>query len=357
MLDDVGIRILAGIVEGLFPFDQALVAIRHSLGADNALGNAGGRFGRVPAHAGDARAVGILHLNGEVIPDVSGDTAAVLPSTHAVKFHRRAAKRPVDHIEIVQVLLDDLVAAEPVPVIPVPALPLEVAELGEVRILRIIFLAEPDAVAVPITVAGHQLADVATVDPLHRLDVTRLMAALRARDHGQLLLLRQARRLDYRANADGIHRHRFFDKHVLSRRDRRRKMQRTESGRGREDHHVDTGREDFLIGVETREALHVGQLQLLLRGLDLPGKQVAQRHDLDARGGIQAVLGRGRTAPTAADDADPDAVGSRHGTIHPRGIQPGQDGGTGGDRGQFHKITARNTGDGRNIHGDGFFGG
>ena len=249
-------------------------------------------------------------------------------------------------------LLNDLVAAKPVPVIPIPALPLEVAQLGEVRILRIILLAEPDAVTVPIAIAGHELADVAALNALHRLEVTRLVPALGAGDHGEFLCLRQTRALDDRANPHGIDRHRFLNEHVLPSGDRRRKMQRAETGRCRQDHHVDTGREDFLVGIETREPLRLRDVQLLLRRFDLPREQVAQGHDLDARRRIEAVLRGTGAAATATDDADADTIGTGDRTINPGSTQPRQHGGTGGDRGHFHKIATRDSRHRRSIHWD-----
>jgi len=75
----------------------------------------------------------------------------------------------------VDVLLDDMVAAEPDEVVPVVEL---VGHIGHVGLARV----EPDAAAVPVDTQGCYVADGAVVNLLDRLLVAELVAALRAGD-------------------------------------------------------------------------------------------------------------------------------------------------------------------------------
>ena len=301
----------------------------------------------MPTHARDARAVGILQLGREVIPDVAGEAAAVLAATHPVEFRRRAAEGPVHHVEIMDVLLDDLIAAQPVPVIPVPALPFEIAELGEPAGL----LAKPYPLIVPVALPADELADGAVVDALHNLHVTRLVPTLRAGDDREFFLFRDLRRRDHRPAANGIDRDGFFHEHIFPRRDRRLEMHRPEARRRREDHEVDVGREDFLVGVEAPETLRGVEFEFRFRCRDLPLKQIAHGHDLNARGRIEAVLRRAGAAPAAADEPDADAIRAGGGAESARRGEVGGERRAAGDGGEFHEITTRQGGSDRGVHG------
>ena len=113
-------------------------------------------------------------------------------------------------------------------------------------------------------------------------------------------------------NARGIDRHRLLAKDVLAGGDGRLQMHWPKMGRGGQQHHVDVGRQQFLIGVESDEFLIVrhGDLvgevgpQLLQALLDLVGKRVGQRRQLDVRIGSQGVAGGARAPPAAADQTD-----------------------------------------------------
>ena len=77
------------------------------------------------AHAGDARAARVLVVDGEVIVDVAElRVGPPLPPAHADRLHRMRAQHPVGDVDVVDVLLDDVVAREPGEVQPVADLPL-----------------------------------------------------------------------------------------------------------------------------------------------------------------------------------------------------------------------------------------
>ena len=64
--------------------------------------------------------LGIRELDGMVVEDLAHVAAhADLPAAHALGFGGMHPDDPVSDVQIVDVLLDDVVAAEPVEVIPV----------------------------------------------------------------------------------------------------------------------------------------------------------------------------------------------------------------------------------------------
>ena len=285
-----------------------------------------------------------------MIPDVAGQSAAILAAAEPHEFHGRPAKRPVHHIDVVDVLLDDLVAAQPVPVIPVPALPLEIAHVRQPRRLGIVLFPKPDALAVPVALATHQLTELAAMDALHDFDIARLMTPLGAGDDGEFLLLRELRGRNHRATADRIDRHRLFHEHVFAGRDCRLEMRGPKTWRRRENHQVDVRREQLLVSVETREALGRGELELFLRALHLGRKKIGQGHDFHSARRIEAVLRRARATAAAADETHPDAIGSGgrgHDFVR---AQARQRSGPGGDGRQLDEIPTREVGAGRSFH-------
>ena len=112
------------------------------------------RAGDLPAHARHARAVGVLVVNREVIVDVAEPRLldSRLPSAHADRAHRMALEHPVGDVEVVDVLLDDVIAGEPGEVQPVANLPLAVAPA---RFLDV----APEGALVPEHLAAHDLAN------------------------------------------------------------------------------------------------------------------------------------------------------------------------------------------------------
>jgi len=88
-------------------------------------------------------------------------------------------------VEVVEVLLDDLVAAQPQVGVPIAVLPFEVAPalLAAVGVLDY-------RAADPIGVQRHHIAQFAAVHLGDHVEVERIAAPLRAADHGQFLLLR-----------------------------------------------------------------------------------------------------------------------------------------------------------------------
>ena len=85
----------------------------------------------LPAVAEHLQPVGIGELDGVVVEDFAEVLAdADLPAAHAVGLHRVPLGDPVAHVDVVDVLLDDVVAREPGEVVPVADLVLEFGLAG-----------------------------------------------------------------------------------------------------------------------------------------------------------------------------------------------------------------------------------
>ncbi len=168
---------------------------------------------------------------------------------------------------------------------------------------------DPQAAHVPVALGRNDVADRAVVDALHGLDVDGLVAALRARDNGQLLLRGLLGGLDHHLVPGGTHADGFFHEDVLAGLDRRGQMNRPESRRRRQDDqvHIRQG-QDLLVGIEADEAAVVGDTELFLEALEPVAESVGQGDDLHAGRRLDAVLRRARPSSAAADDADADRV-------------------------------------------------
>ncbi len=348
VLHDVGVRRGLRVLPGLLSLDVAVGAVREGEagGADHALRDVLRGPRGLPAHAHDARAVRVLVLDGEVVVDVAehgvGSRGA---AAHARALDGVGAEGPVHDVEVVDVLLDDVVARGPAREEPVADLPLHVRPAlgGPVGpVLR--GTLDPQGAHVPVALPGHQLADVAGVHALHDLEVVGLVAALGAGHDGEALLRRELRGGDDGADAERVDRHRLLREDVLAGLDRGLEVLGAEEGRGGEDHHVDVRGQDLLPGVEAGEAgLGSGGepgggellLQLPQRPLELVGEHVAEGGDHDVGGGGGAVDGRAGAAPAAADDPDPDLLG------HPGGEEaPRERGGERGERRRAQDVPA-----------------
>ena len=283
--------------------------------------------GDLPAVAVELHAVLVLVLDGVVVPDlarllrrpgVSNGAAAEPDGLHRVVVHH-----PVDDVQVVDVLLDDVVAARPEEVVPVVEL------VGAVR-HALGALAEPRLAAVPRAAGGADFADGAVVDLLDRLDVPLLVAALGAGDDGDVLLLGLVHQPVALAGAGRVDAHRLLAEDVLAGLHRRIQVVRAEPRRGGEDDQVHVGGEQLLVGVQPDERAVRGQLHLLDEPAVVLALLVGERlhrvlgpvlecvrdgDDLELRRlavdlllGVEDVLDGPHAATAAADEADLDGV-------------------------------------------------
>src|SRR6202011_3890324 len=100
-------------------------------------------------------ALGVFIIDREVIEDVAevlGIGHASLPAAHADGADRVIAKAPIEHVEVVNVLLDDVVAANPGEVVPVAHL---VNEVAPVLLPR----PAPEHSLIPVAARADDVAD------------------------------------------------------------------------------------------------------------------------------------------------------------------------------------------------------
>src|SRR5262249_14578569 len=82
-------------------------------------------------HAHRVHAIVKLIVNRKMIEDVAVFRAGPhLASTHAHGTHRMALRGPIDYVQIVHMLFDNMIAGKPREIEPVPQLPFHIAPLG-----------------------------------------------------------------------------------------------------------------------------------------------------------------------------------------------------------------------------------
>src|SRR2546423_7058590 len=157
-------------------------AIARAFDADNDLADFALAAVHLAALAKHARAVGVCELNGEVIVNVALlRTGPGLASAQRQGFDRVILESPVDDVEIVNVLLDNVVAGKPGEVVPVSELPFHVTP-------ALLAVNNPDRPAIPVGPAVNELADRAVVKAFNGFIIPAQMTALGAGHNAQALL-------------------------------------------------------------------------------------------------------------------------------------------------------------------------
>ena len=172
------------------------------------------------------------------------------------------------------VLLDDVIAAEPDEVIPIPNLVLHFGRIGPASAI-------PDAGHVEVGTRVLQFAQKAVVNLPDDLSVIWAMAQMVANGHDQALLLRFiACSLDlpisWRIDGNG-----FFHEYVLPRCDHRFEVLGAKAWRRCEHYHIRIGLQHLLIGIQTDKLPRLGNFRLVgIEGLDLPqaGGEIFTEH-------------------------------------------------------------------------------
>ena len=275
--------------------------------------------GELSALARDPHAARIDEVDAVVVIDLTRLARhPILLATGAVGRLRHAVEEPVGDVDVVDVLLADVVAREPVEVVPVVDLELHL------RLVRLA-VAVPDAAAVPVDLPADDVAGEPFADPLHRLAVAVLVAALETDDHLELLLVGHLCRRQADLGAKAVDAHRLLHEDVLPRLHRFLEVERPEAGGRREDDHV-TVLEDLLVGIDPLEAPILGAFDLVLHLLDGPqgtvdavAEGIADSGQLDVRPRHRERLLEGTGATAAgADEADADDVARRVLPVHDR---------------------------------------
>ena len=167
--------------------------------------------GYMPAIAEHLDSVGVGELDRVVVEYFANILAdADLPAARPLGLDGMRLGDPIAHVDVVNVLLDDVIAAQPVEIVPVADLILHF------RLARLAF-ADPHAVGVEIHAHELQFADSPVVNPLDQLEVFGLVAQMMSDGHGQLFLLRLFVGRHHPPHADRIGGHGLLQEDVLAR--------------------------------------------------------------------------------------------------------------------------------------------
>ncbi len=244
------------------------------------------------------------------------------------------------------VLLDDVVAGEPVPVDPVADHPLHV---GPAVLPRAI----PQGALISERAYRQHVADGAVEHAIAHFDARGLATQLRAGHHRESLGRGVLGRRQDGPHASGIHGDGLFKEAVLASRDSGRKVRRAEVWRRAVQHDIHARVDQLHVRVKAGEASALGHvdapvfLQLLARRRDTIGEDIGQRRDLETGAGVEVVDHRAPAAATTPDETSLQraALRSARWTQHfadrrlraRRGGRGDQAGRHGGDRAQ--KVT------------------
>ena len=140
--------------------------------------------GKLAAIAEHLQTVAVGELDGMMVEDFAHVLSdAHLPDAHSLGLDGVRVGEPVADVDVVDVLLADVVAAEPSEVVPVAHL---VLHLGLIRPAR----PDPDAAHVQVHPYEFQFADGPVVDAFDEFTVFHLVSQVMAHGHGQLFFLR-----------------------------------------------------------------------------------------------------------------------------------------------------------------------
>ena len=241
--------------------------------------------------------------------------------------HRMALHHPVAYVEVVDVLLHDVVAAEPVEIIPVPHLILHLGKLAACLGFHFGTLIYPHPRVVPVNAGSVNVADSAAVQFVHPAAIHGLVMALEADHHVEFFGFCLGGSFHHTAHAGGIGGHRFFHEHMLASCNAGLKMLWAESRRRGQNHHIHQ-RDHLLISIETMEAALFGHVHLggdvhgvaggpvceFFRGdgleaaFDAVFKGIGHGHEFHALAGAQGLHSSTGSAATATNQADTDGV-------------------------------------------------
>ncbi len=258
--------------------------------------------------------VRVFIFDGEVIENVPELwSGANLAAAHAGRANRMdIAQRPVDNVQVMDVLFANVIAGKPGEVEPVANLPFEVGHLrGSGGV--------PKTALVPVTAGAGDGAKRPVVDFFHGFEVLGLIAALEAGDDRQLMAVGFLVRLKHAANARTIHGDGLLRENVLAGRDGGTQMDRPKARRRCQNHQVDVI-DNLLISVQSDVDPIIRNVHSVTHGLivtqPIPqcsgpvaeGIAHGYQTNIDLRIGqpasAETLFDGARTAPAATDDAD-----------------------------------------------------
>src|SRR5207249_9857686 len=190
-------------------FTAATAHVAETFRSGHMLGNIAPTTIDMAAATEAAGAVRVFKFDGVVIEDFAVvRTFAHLDTAHALGADGVALLDPIDHVEIVNVLFTDVIAAEPDKVIPVAHLIFHLGDFSSVLFLEFGARVNPRGGAVPVAAHGGNVANRAFLEPFDGFEIAQLMVTLETHAHLEVLLFRFFGRREDAAHAGRIGRHR-----------------------------------------------------------------------------------------------------------------------------------------------------
>src|SRR5690606_15846374 len=122
-------------------------------------------------------AVGVVVFNVMMVEDLTKFfSCSYLTSAHAHSFHGVCTLEPVHDIDIVDMLFDDMIAAEPRAILRLPHLVFHLGVAGPASV-------HPHTITVPVNLRGSDVAHHSTRYPLQQFPVRTLVVALQPDHH------------------------------------------------------------------------------------------------------------------------------------------------------------------------------
>ncbi len=278
-----------------------------------------------------------------VVEDVAVDGAeAGRPAAQAVGLRRRlVAHQPGPLVHAVDERLGNVVAREPIEVVPVAVL---VLDLG----LALLAIDEPVGRPHIRFLDGHDLANGPVQKPLHGLLHAGVIPPAKPGDDAEVFLFGLFAGGDDSVDSRRVDGVRLLNEDVFAGVDGCLEIDRMEAAGAGDQHHVHPALDDLLIAVEADEAVVVVDGHLIRLGLlepvaaspDLVFKDVGHGDELRPGVGVHGVGGRAGAPAAAADQAELQRLIAGRMGRSAHGQAAGHGGGNRGRRG-LQKIATR----------------
>src|SRR5438445_6790642 len=198
------------------------------------------------AEAEQARAILVFKLDSMMVENLAIiESFADLATAHALRADGMTLFDPIDHIKVMDVLLDDVIATNPSEVVPIAHLIFHLGELAPVMLVQLGAALKPRCLAVPIGAHGNNVPDSTVMQSLDGLEISFVIMSLQPNHNFQILLLRFFCGGKKSPDAGSVGRHRLFRKNIFPLPNGLFKLHGTESRRRRQNHYI--GQRDGLF--------------------------------------------------------------------------------------------------------------
>src|SRR5437762_11191979 len=281
MLLNIRFVVLAGELPSVVAGNDVAVCLAETFRAGEGFGNIILTIWSLPAVARDVDAAVVLVINRKVVVTIT--VVGSSPDLSSAQTDRGRGVRPqgpVGQVEIVDMLLDDMIAANPGEVIPVAELILHIRLPGLAGF-------HPDAALIPVNASAGDLAEGAVLEAFHSFEIPRLVPSLRSDANGQTLSVRLFVGFESAADAWAVHAHRLFGEDVFSGGDGGFQVHGAESRRSGENHGVYIAGQQLLEGIEPNKLAVLGDVHLVGIGLGEVGEAFVEAVAKDVAHGNQ----------------------------------------------------------------------